>query len=548
VPGAWPWLAALAFAAWSVGLTAIGRIVTLPEEQAAGTRGGTVGAIGPRLVGSLAIVDLGLAALATGVIGGLGWLAALGVVTYLLLPAMVVVRGTTSARAVAAAVDAWSERPGLHALVGAWLAVLLAWHWRLVAWDPWATALVIVGAAAAWCLANIVLTRIATRHRAPKTAPLTTPSLLIVVPCRDDADRLPACLAGIRAQTYADTAVVVVDTGSTDGSSDEAAAWIGEDDVVVAPPTPPGWEPRDWARRVGVDADEGDLILFVAPDTVLAPPAARLLVEHLETAGLDLLSGIPRDLMPRVGERAAVPGFAMALFGLVPLWFPALTRGRPAPVAFADSGLLLVRRSAYLAAVGEGVMPTGRVGSHLADGRRIARVFVEDERRVGLVHAARLAGRRRADSIDATVATWRRRTVQGGRGRLAAAIAIAIAWSVAWIGPLALPAAAILADVPSGTIALSLVPLALILAARVALAGSQRQPVLSVLWHPVTVLVVLIGHVLGIVDRVTRGAPDAPTDDVDDGPSLGPRSDEVAGDANADDPFGDLPDPVLFPD
>jgi hypothetical protein len=127
---------------------------------------------------------------------------------------------------------------------------------------------------------------------------------------------------------------------------------------------------------------------------------------------------------------------------------------------------------------------------------------------------------------------------------------VAIAWSVAWIGPLALPAAAVLADAPSRVMALSLVPFGLLVAARLVLAVSQRQPVLSVLWHPVTVLVVLIGHVAGIVDRVAQGAPDGAEDDgaPDDPPPPDIDVAEAAVANDLDDPFGDLPDPVLFPD
>jgi hypothetical protein len=581
-PADWPWLAAIAFAAWSVGLTTVERIAAADGRPRSRDAGGTVSAIGPRMAGLLAVVDLVIATIATALIPGLGWLAALGVATYVLLPAMVVAARGGDRAAIAAARDAWSERRGLDILVGAWLVVLLAAHWRAVVLDPWTSAIVVIGVAAGWCLVNVVATRLATRRRAPRSQAIATPSLLIVVPCRDDADRLPACLAAIRAQTYADTSVVVVDVGSSDGSWDEAAAWIGQDDVIVAPPIPAGWEPRDWARRVGVDADDTELVLFVAPDTILAPIAARVLVEHLQAGQLALLSGVPRDLMPTLAERAVVPGFAMALFGLVPLWFPAISRGRPAPVAFADSGLLLVRREAYLATLGEGAVPTGRVGSHLADGRRIARAFVERGLRVGLIHGARLAGRRRAPSVDATVATWRRRTALGGRGNLAAAIAVAVAWAVAWIGPLALPAAAILADAPARIISLSLIPLGILVVTRVALAVSQRQSPLSVVWHPVTALVVLIGQAAGIVDRVRMTAPPEPLagddahadalagDDVttaalggaglradghaadvapgaDAAPAAGPAPAAwpVRFDPDLDDPYGDLPEPIV---
>ena len=64
---------------------------------------------------------------------------------------------------------------------------------------------------------------------------------------------------------------------------------------------------------------------------------------------------------------------------------------------------------------------------------------------------------------------------------------------------------------------------------------TQRQPVLSIVWHPVSVLVALIGQVGGIWDRV-RGI-DLPADEPDE-PVDGPPE---------YDPFGDLPDPAVDP-
>jgi hypothetical protein len=159
---------------------------------------------------------------------------------------------------------------------------------------------------------------------------------------------------------------------------------------------------------------------------------------------------------------------------------------------------------------------------------------------------------------------------------------VAVAWAVAWIGPLALPAAAILADAPARIISLSLIPLGILVVTRVALAVSQRQSPLSVVWHPVTALVVLIGQAAGIVDRVRMTAPPEPLtgddahadalagDDVttaalggaglraddhaadvapgaDAAPAAGPAPAAwpVRFDPDLDDPYGDLPEPIV---
>ncbi len=358
-------------------------------------------------------------------------------------------------------------------------------------------------------------------------------------PTHDDADRLPACLAAIRAQTYADVDVLVVDTGSTDGSPDEAAAWIGDDVVLDAPPAPPGWGSRDWGRHVGATESDADLVMFVAPDTILAPVAARMLVETLQARRLDLLSGVPRDLMPTTGERAAVPGFAMTLFGLVPLWWSSLTGGRPAGTAFADSGLVLVRREAYLATIqGQDVDadPTG--GGTVGDGPRLARAFVAHGQRVGLIHAARLAARRRTTSVAGAVGIWRRRAARGGDVGLAAAIVGILLTTVAFALPVVLPLLALADGSPLGLTALTVGPLLLLILARIVLAITQQQPLLSILWHPVTVGVTLVGQAAGIVDRVTLAHA---LGSVPASAAVGTIRD-LRDDEPLDDPFGDLPE------
>ena len=121
--------------------------------------------------------------------------------------------------------------------------------------------------------------------------------------------------------------------------------------MIVAPPRPDGWSGRDWARHVGATTADTDLVLFVDADTVLAPIATRILVEQHQATGTDLLTGLTRFHTPTVGERAAVPSFPLVLFGLVPVWWSALTGGRPPFIAVATASLLLVRRETYLAAV-----------------------------------------------------------------------------------------------------------------------------------------------------------------------------------------------------
>ncbi len=486
-----PWMAIGAVVAWGVGTAAVGSL-------AGATPGATLAVVGSRAVAVVALGAYGTAVVLCVSLGGLGVLAGLALAGFLLLPVMVLVAPGTGPGAQAAARMADGDLPGLTALVGAWMLVLLLQHWGITRFDAWAVAIIVPTVLATYTLANILAIRIATRrHRVPSDSLAADdgPSVTIIVPCHDAALDLPGCLAALRAQTYPDASVLVVDDGSTDGSAGEAAAWIGGDGVLRAPPRPDGWTTRAWARHVGVAAATTDLVLFVDPGVVLAPVAVRILVEQTLARRDDLLLGLPRDLLATPAERAAVPGFALVQYGFAPLWWPAITGNRPAALAFGDGGLVLVRRTAFLATTPVGAEPSPPDDS-------LPRMLSRAGSRVTAVRMANLAGERRYRSIDEVVTAWRLRILPFGRGRLAGAIAILALVLVTYLVPLLLPAAAVLGREDPDLIAASLVPLAVLLVARLALMITQRQSPATIAWHPVTIIVMLIGQVAGIADHV----------------------------------------------
>ena len=541
-----PWGGLLALAAWGVGT---GTMLTL-AGGAAGTRTaiveaptGTVRTLGPVRAAGVALAAYLVAAVAAATLGYLGVLAALGLALFALPAAMILAadrddagaavgdprpaidpheagahaspaviasfavvaaaaRSARTTRLAHAADRAGREIPPLMAVVGAWVLVLVAQQRELTTYEPWTVAIVVPAAFVGYALANIVAIRIAgRRHRVPAVgaADDTTPSLTIVVPTRDAIASLPGCLAAIRAQTYPMTDVLVVDDASTDGTREEAGAWIGDDVVIEAPTRPDGWSSHAWCCRIGAEAASSDLILFVDPDTTLAPIAARVLVEQIMARRDDLLVGLPRSAMPTAGERAGVPGFALVRYGFAPLWWTTLSGGRPAWLTVRDGPLMLVRREAYLAAGGHGP------GAGELDRDRsgdLGRAMARAGRRVGVIRLAKLAATRRYLDTAAAVAGWRARIIADGAGRIAGAVLITLVTAIAFLVPLLLPPAAFLAGVEPDLLAASCVPLLLLLVMRVVLAIVDRQPVRTIAWHPVTVLVTLIGQVGGIVDHV----------------------------------------------
>src|SRR5262249_55673756 len=104
------------------------------------------------------------------------------------------------------------------------------------------------------------------------------PTVSVVVPTRNAARTLAACLESIRAQTHEPLELVVVDNASTDGSDRLAARWA---DVVLR-----GGPPRSAQRNRGASEATGEFVLFVDSDMVLEPNVAAACAE-VAASGMD---------------------------------------------------------------------------------------------------------------------------------------------------------------------------------------------------------------------------------------------------------------------
>ena len=135
-----------------------------------------------------------------------------------------------------------------------------------------------------WFLGWILLWRVPRLPRFVSASPMA--QVTIVVPARNEAQRLPRLLASL-ATGLPDTAqLVVVDDHSSDGTADIARCFPHVR-VVASPDVPVGWTGKAWACHTGVrEATPGDLV-FVDADVELTPEAlARALALRRERGGV----------------------------------------------------------------------------------------------------------------------------------------------------------------------------------------------------------------------------------------------------------------------
>ena len=177
------------------------------------------------------------------------------------------------------------------------------------------------------------------------------PSIVAVIPARNEAAVVGRAIASLLAQDYAgDFRIVLVDDHSTDGTAEaarkEAGARIDRLQIVAARPLPRGWTGKLWALSEGVRqvAEPPALYLFTDADIAHHPSNLSELVARLEGEQRDLVSLMVKLRCESFAERFLIPPFVFFFAMLYPF---AWSNDPRRATAAAAGGCILIRRSAY---------------------------------------------------------------------------------------------------------------------------------------------------------------------------------------------------------
>jgi dolichol-phosphate mannosyltransferase len=281
--------------------------------------------------------------------------------------------------------------------------------------------------------AALVLARLARgRHRRPPLAPggpAPAGSISVVIPARDEADRIGPCLEGVLADPDAAEVLVVVDHGTTDATAEIARAAGAR--VLEGAPLPDGWVGKPWVLQQGLEAATGDIVVALDADTRPRPGLLRALGARLD--GADLVSAGARFSCDTAGERLLHPAMLATLvyrFGPTGVDQPRVSR------TVANGQCIAVRRSELLAAGGFAI-----AREHMNDDIALVRALAMDGRRIAFEDGADLIGVRMHASAGEVWREWGRSlAMQDTTAPRALALDLAVVWLV-----LALPVTRLLA-------------------------------------------------------------------------------------------------------
>ncbi len=109
----------------------------------------------------------------------------------------------------------------------------------------------------------------------------------IIVPTYNVKDYVEECVNSLISQTYEDIEIILVDDGSTDGSSDILDNLEGKDVRVKVFHKENGGTHS--ARNLGVEKSTGDYVMFIDPDDWFSKDCVESVVEIIKTTGADVV-------------------------------------------------------------------------------------------------------------------------------------------------------------------------------------------------------------------------------------------------------------------
>lgn len=192
-----------------------------------------------------------------------------------------------------------------------------------------------------------------------QAAPARWPSVVAVVPARNEADVIGQAIAGHVAQDYPGPfRVILVDDESTDGTAEAArtaAAGNPRLTVLRAPPREPGWVGKLWALESGMRAAGAppDYWWLTDADIGHPPDTLRRLVAKAEGEQRALVSLMVKLWCRGGWEKLLIPAFVYFFQKLYP--FPRANDDRSA-MAAAAGGCVLLRADTIAAAGGLAAM------------------------------------------------------------------------------------------------------------------------------------------------------------------------------------------------
>ena len=281
------------------------------------------------------------------------------------------------------------------------------------------TGLAVALAAAPWLVVPVAILWRMREQRSldeyPAVAPSPAPLVSVIVPARDEAGNIDACIRSILASSWPRLEVIVVDDHSSDGTGELVRRLAAADDrlrLVPNPDLPDGWFGKQWACHNGALSAHGTHLLFTDADTMHGSDLLERAMSAAAARNADLLSVVGGQTLGSFWERVVQPHvfvLILARFGGT----ERVSRTRDPLEKIANGQFILVTRQAYDAAGGHEAVRT-----HVAEDLRLAQEWCRRGLSVQMVTALDQMTTRMYSGLGALVRGWGKNVYAAGRDTL----------------------------------------------------------------------------------------------------------------------------------
>ncbi|GAA5504773.1 glycosyltransferase family A protein [Novipirellula caenicola] len=186
----------------------------------------------------------------------------------------------------------------------------------------------------------------------PANSDATENAVSVLIPARNEADSIAACVQSVLANRDVELEVLVLDDDSDDATAAIVSQIANTDNrvhLIPGRPLPPDWNGKQHACWQLASAARHSRLLFLDADVRLQPGAIKRLMDYQDKREISLLSAFPQQETETILEKLLVPMMHYILLGFLPM---ARMRASSNPAYAAGCGQLFMTYAADYEAAG----------------------------------------------------------------------------------------------------------------------------------------------------------------------------------------------------
>ena len=176
--------------------------------------------------------------------------------------------------------------------------------------------------------------------------PTAAETVSILIPARNEAANIRACLESLLNQDYPHIEIIVADDRSDDGTDrivEQLAADRPRLRLLRIGELEDGWTGKTHALHKAAAEATGDVLLFTDADTLHSPDNVRRVLARMQRKGLDMASLLTAMITRSFWEHVLQP----VMGGMLMVQFPLVLVNRKKGLAFSNGQYIMIRREAY---------------------------------------------------------------------------------------------------------------------------------------------------------------------------------------------------------